>query len=314
MNKVTLKSRATLVGKVFASKGLVLSRSEQLDLVAQLEGAANWHHLCSGTAPAEIEATKPFDEVQLSVAEHYCEGDFSHLTDMAGLATTDDLLFHFAINEAGDAGGNPGDAARLFRQAADELYALAESMEASEDTAQAADSLALIPKTCTPAMHFEATSSKGDKQNWAIRLVSDRGGDINPRVSEYPHLADWVRDYPNDFESIFTRCLDEMAFIAEVNGNLGVLYEVEIVTEESEGHKPDGSPSCDVSQAKRLKQLARDVVALELLHPNLHWAYGDTIGGPDGRLGVWAFCPGNRLFTVEEAKALTVSLYNTFYS
>lgn len=42
-----LKSKATRLGKLFEKHGIKLSRKEQLEYVAHLEGAANWAHLAA---------------------------------------------------------------------------------------------------------------------------------------------------------------------------------------------------------------------------------------------------------------------------
>lgn len=314
MNKATLKSRATLVGKAFAAKGVKLTRAEQLDLVAQLEGARDWHHACGELTPeATSEATGNLDELQLEAAQAYCSGDFSHVTEKSAVATIGDTLFQFAISEIGEAGGERDEAVRMMRQGAGELNDLADALESNEWSTEV-PGLELVPKQSEPAMYFDATTSTGKPLEWRIRLISDRFGEVNPRVkSAYPHLADWVGENQQAFDKMAGLCLEEMAFVAEVNGQRGVLYEVEIVTSESEGQDAAGNNHCDVSEEKRRAQLQRDVTALELLHPNLHWAIGGPIGMTDDRLGVWAFCPEATLFSYEEAKAVTESLYSSFY-
>lgn len=314
MNKATLKSRATLVGKAFAAKGVKLTRAEQLDLVAKLEGARDWHHACSELTPeATPEATGNLDELQLEAAQAYCSGDFAHVTEKSAVSTIGDTLFQFAISEIGEADGHRDEAVRMMRQGADELNDLADALESPTSTAEA-PGIAFVLKQGEPAMHFDATTSTGKPLEWRIRLISDRFGEVNPRVkSAYPHLADWVRDNQQGFDKMWVRCLDEMAFIAEVNGQRGVLYEVEIVTSESEGQDASGVNRCDVSEEKRREQLKRDVAALELAHPDLSWAIGGPIGATDDRLGVWAFSPEYMLFSPEEAKSLTESLYSKFY-
>ena len=43
----SLKSKATRLGKLFEKHGIKLSRKEQLEYIAHLEGAANWAHIAA---------------------------------------------------------------------------------------------------------------------------------------------------------------------------------------------------------------------------------------------------------------------------
>lgn len=132
MNKATLKSRATLLGKVFESKGVKLSRAEQLAIVAQLEGNRTWQEATAETsAPNKTKPAVdvPFDALQLAAAAVYSEGDFNHMTKMSDLEENfGDTLFRFAILEIGDAQGDVDEAVRMLNNAAEQLVAVADHL------------------------------------------------------------------------------------------------------------------------------------------------------------------------------------------
>jgi hypothetical protein len=137
---------------------------------------------------------------------------------------------------------------------------------------------------------------------------------MNPGLGDnHPLQAIWAIDNAQAFEKLFALCLDEMGFVAEVNGKRGVLYEVEIETAESENDHPDGDRRCDVSEADRRIQLQGNVTELERAFPQLEFA----IGGPDGmwhgRLGVWAFCAETTAWSKDDARLLTEAFYKMFY-
>jgi hypothetical protein len=143
MNKVTMKSRATLLGQAFASKGVTLTRAEQLDLVAQLEGAHDWHHASSEMARSvpDAAAPEPFSALQQEGCNSYCSGEYSGMSDEAEVESVGDTLFAFVIRELGDAGDDREEGARMLRAAADELLQIAERLEA-EPTADTASPVA----------------------------------------------------------------------------------------------------------------------------------------------------------------------------
>jgi hypothetical protein len=328
MNEVTLKSRATLLGQVFAAKGLTLTRAEQLDIVAQLEGARDWHHArgkLSRIVPKKAAvklASQPYNALQLEAAKVYCFGEFAHVTDQVSLADVGDTLLDFVICEVGNAGDDREDAARMMRVAAKDLLHVADALDgnASADIAPlvAGNALELepayVPRYGKPVPNYQATGADGVTKDWRLCLISDRFGEMNPGLGDNrPLQAIWAIDNAQAFQSLFSLCLDEMAFVVELNGQRGVLYEVEIETTESEAVHPAGERHCGVSEADRRIELQGKVSELALAFPHLEWA----IGGPDGmwhgRLGVWAFCAATTPWTKEDARLLTDALYKMFY-
>jgi hypothetical protein len=308
MNQATLKSRATLIGKVFASKGVTLTRAEQLNLVAQLEGARNWHHASAETA--QRSSPRPFDQLQREAAQAYASGDFAYMNDDSEIADCGDTLFSFVIREVGDASGEREEAVRMMRTAARELEEVADHLERSSADANT-PSLPLKP------LGHQATNSKGESAGWHLQFVTNRFMETQPELAkEAPALAAWWEGLSEEDALRLSRvCLEELGFIVALNGQQGILYEVEIETYESEGDEaPDfASPRCSVTEEQRRIQLRNDIADLEMLHPKLQWAVGGPDGIHNGRLAVWAFCPADSLISVEEAKALTESLYAKFY-
>lgn len=320
MNKATQKSRATLLGKLFESKGVTLTRAEQLNLVAQLEGARDWHHACGKSAEkaGRAAAERPFDALQLEAAKVYCSGEYAHLTSFKDFGGGDSL-FVFVINEISDADGEREEAARMIRRAAEELNEVAVQLE--DYPADSSDEQQGTPlseaKSSLPFGH-QATNSSGDNAGWKIRFLTDRFGERSEELeAASPDIVAWVQEHPAEMERMAAVCVDELAFelafVADVNGKMGVLFEIEIETTESEGYDPKGAPRCKVSEEERRLQLTGDISDLEKKHPNLQWA----VGGPEGmwgeRLAVWAFSPAASLVTAEEAKALAEDLYSTYY-
>lgn len=310
MNKATLKSRATLIGKAFAEKGVTLTRAEQLDLVAKLEGARGWNHasgeLKDGAAPAE---STPLNALQLEVAQAYCGGDFSHVTDTAGVKAQGDMLFHFVMAETGDTQGNRDDAVSLLRQAAVELEDLADALESS----QLGQGIMAPPKPVKTVLQVVTPTEK--TVDWDMFFLTNRFGETE-QAGVYggrTDLADWDKREPQAYDKLWSVCLDEMAFVVELNGARGVLYEVEVMTTESEGLDSNGKPYCSVSEADRKVQLLRQIGELEKEHPQLTWVLADQDEIVDGRLGVWGFCPESQLITKDEAHAVVDSLIRKFY-
>lgn len=328
MNEVTLKSRATLLGQVFAAKGVTLTRAEQLDIVAKLEGARDWHHARGKMTRIEPKkaaaklASPPFSALQQEAAAVYCGGDFAYVTEHAQLESDSDTLFAFVIREVGDAGDDREEASRMMRRAAEELLQVADSLDAGHAVDIAPQVVEQIPEPepkyerryGKPVPNYEATDACGTKVDWRLCLISDRFGEMNPGLGDnHPLQAIWAIDHAQAFRDLFALCLDEIGFVVELNGKRGVLYEVEIETAESENDHPDGDRRCVVSEASRRVQLQGNVSQLMLEFPQLQW----SIGGPDGmwhgRLGVWAFCAETTPWTKEDARLLTEALYKMFY-
>lgn len=314
MNKATLKSRATLIGKAFEQKGVKLSRAEQLDLVAKLEGARGWNHasgeLKDGAAPAE---NIPLDSLQLEVAKAYCDGDFVEVVDTSGVAAKGDMLFHFAMAEVGDIKGNRDEAVNLMRQASNELENLADALE---ENGSKAGSLAAPAAAATSSKGpFKVVTSSGKTVDWSMLFLTDRFGDCE-QAGAYGNrkdLADWDKREPAAYDKLWSVCLEEMAFVVELNGVRGVLYETEIMTTESEGLDETGKPRCSVSEAERRLELQRKAGEFEKDHPQFSWVVADPDCMWDGRLGIWGFCPESQLITKDEAHAVIDTLINKFY-
>lgn len=316
MNKATLKSRATLLGKVFAEKGVTLARAEQLDLVAQLEGARDWHHASGEVKGRAVSAENiPLDSLQLEAAQAYCEGDFLDVKSKADVAAKGDMLFHFLMDEIGDIQGNREEAVNLMRQASEELDSLADALEANAQ--QLENALVAKSSTTLPlkAEKLAATDAKGVPVDWRVRWLTNRLGETDI-VDAYGHqdLRNWLDRHPAELKKLWEVCLEEMAFVAELNGVRGVLYEVEMTTTESEGTDKDGTPRCSVSADARRAQLQRQVAEMEVEHPKVTWVVAGPTGMWDGRVGVWGFCPEAQLLTKDEAHAVVDSLVKKFYS
>jgi hypothetical protein len=312
MNKATMKSRATLIGKVLASKGITLTRAEQLNVVAQLEGARDWHHACNENPPEEAkkEDARAFDALQLEAAQAYCSGDFSHMTHYRELDHAGDSLFTFVIHEIHDADGDRTAAARMLRTAAEQLEAVADYMENLTGQPPAASPQA---DEIGKSLDHPVTISNGSTSVWKIRFISNRFCEPVELSKKAPDLDAWVQQHPEDMARMLATCHEELSFVIELNGRRGVLYEVEIETTESEGLNENGKNRCNVSEALRRIQLKHDISDLEKKHPSLQWA----VGGPENiwndRLAVWAFCPESTLFTPDAAKSLTTDLFDKFY-
>lgn len=303
MNQATLKSRATVIGKVFAAKGITLSRAEQLDIVAQLEGAKNWHHASAEASSAPATGLPiTLNSFQKEAARAYCGGDFADRTVLDEGLEHSDRLFGFVIREIGEAGEDVGEAARVIQQASDELAEVAAHL-ANLGTGAALETL---PST-------GVTVADGMRLVWTYHFLSDRFGEPQQLKSASPRLQDWLDKEGPTFEAIWQTCLEENAFVAEVNGRIGTLYEMEIETAESdipdEGFKP-----CTVSEKDRHVQLLGNIQELEKRHPEAMWAVVDSGGViPMNRLGVWAFIPHSPHFDKEKARALLESMYAKFY-
>ena len=302
MNQATLKSRATVIGKVFAAKGITLTRAEQLDIVAQLEGAKNWHH-ASAEASSAPAAGLPieFNTLQREAARAYCSGDYADRTVLDEGLEHSDRLFGFVIREVGEAGQDVGEAARVIQQASDELAEVASYL-----ANLGADAFAPLPSTWV-------TGTDGKRAAWTYNFLSSRDGEPLSMRGKAPRLQAWLDNEGAAFDAIRGTCLEENAFVAEVNGRIGTLYEMEIETAESD--IPDsGFTPCPLSEEERHTQLLGDIRDLESQHPYADWAVVHASAViPMNRLGVWAFIPHSPDFDKEKARELLESMYAKFY-
>lgn len=302
MNQATLKSRATVIGKVFAAKGITLSRAEQLDIVAQLEGAQNWHHASAEASSAPASGLPiNFNSFQKEAARAYCGGDYADRTVLDEGLEHSDRLFGFVIREIGEAGEDVGEAARVIQQASEEL---------AEVAAHLAN---LGAKAHAPLPSTGVTGTDGKRSAWTFQFLSSRDGEPLSMRGKAPHLQAWLDTEQAAFDAIRETCLDEEAFVAEVNGQIGTLYEMEIETANSD--IPDERfPRCPVSEEDRHAQLLRDIQDLEKLHPYATWGVVHASAViPMNRLGVWGFIPHSPDFDKEKARALLESMYEKFY-
>lgn len=134
LNTVSMKSKATLLGKVFRAHGVTLSRKEQLDTLAQLEGARNWAHYCAEANKASTRTAAGAPEtlvpLQKLLLEHYARGEFSWLTDTSEAQGVGDMLLPYLLSEAKDAAQEPHPEhalAEALEQASRELENLSAS-------------------------------------------------------------------------------------------------------------------------------------------------------------------------------------------
>lgn len=300
MNKTTLKSRATLIGKMFESKGVKLSRAEQLNLVAQLEGARDWHHANGEMAVTTAEETatdarelRPLDSLQWEAAQAYCSGDYSHMQHEAEL-TDADTLFSFLIREIGDAQGSRDEAVNMVRTAVLQL----------EDVV-----FALENET------FAAESAKRDPSNWDVTFLTNRFGELENDLDEALR-----QKYEGTLalQRVIGAVTQESTFVVECNGHLGLLFEVELPTAESDGPGTQSELQADgpvqfKSAAQLRKELERDIVTLRKEYPFMQWKVAGSDEVYEGRIGVWGFSPEACIVSPELAREVEATLFKLYH-
>lgn len=296
MNKTTLKSRATLIGKMFESKGVKLTRAEQLNLVAQMEGASDWHHATSemtAEAPVpDMPQPQAFDNLQVEAAQAYCSGDYNYMRHESEL-DVGDSLFTFIIREISDARNDRDEAVSMLRNAVDQVEDVIHALE--HET-------------------YAVESAKTEPTKWDVTFLTNRFGDLEKELDEV--MRQKYAGTPQ-LQRVIDSVTGEITFAVECNGHLGLLFEIELPTAESDGpgtgsERQLEKPTHFKPAAELREELERDVVTLRKDYPFLQW----KVAGPDevydGRIGIWAFSPEAALVSPELAQEVQATLFKLY--
>ena len=295
LNQTNLKSQATLIGKAFETKGVKLSRAEQLNLAAQLCGARDWHHAKSemaAEAPAPLRP-QPFDKLQFEAGQAYCSGDYNHMVHESELPVGD-TLFSFIIQEIGDAKGDRGEAVSMLRNAVDQVEDVISALE--HET-------------------FATESAKSAKSKWDVTFLTNRFGELEDGLDEGLRQK---YDGTPQLQRVTGSVTQESTFVVECNGHLGLLFEIELPTAESDGPGTNSELQLDgpvhFKPAAELRQeLERDIVTLRKEFPFLQWKVAGSDEVYEGRIGIWAFSPEAALVSPEVAQEVESTLFKLYY-
>lgn len=289
-NELAPKAASKLLRDTFANKGVKVTHTEALDILAQLKGYNSWSHKSQATklakpvkkpgaakSSAVLAGRKsfPLEEILLS---HY-----SHSGECPAHPRSD---WEYQVNNGDTSEGYWG-------------WLASEAMGRDEaETLEAA---------CTTPSPVKVTAPNGDVTTWNIELnLSDRWGDLNWYCSgSKPGLAILHLDAPL-LESLQSQMAEEITFISRKDNEFGLLFEVEYCSRESESsHDPDNESLKPHAEIK--ETLLKGLRALENKFPMVQFAYPDEAHIVNDRPAVWGFVKNGAL-TNAQARELASAM------
>lgn len=254
--ELSSKAGAALLRKAFHSKGANISHTEALDLLAKLKGYEAWSHMQQAVTPAKSR----------SHHEH-------------GVSLQDTLIQQYG--------------------AEGELPLLPRSRLASTRSASywgwvvdvvVGNGLWQGPNCFEPSGPVAVTYPDGSAGKWHIEQnLTDRWGELNDHaVERKPGLALLTLD-AGLFERLRTQMWDEITFIVRKDGELGLLFEVEYASIESErGHEEDAANHYR-PHAEMVAHLVGKLRALQSIYSQVEFCVPDCAEIVNDRPAVWAF-------------------------
>ncbi|MER2511973.1 MAG: hypothetical protein ABTQ25_06085 [Nitrosomonas ureae] len=138
--------------------------------------------------------------------------------------------------------------------------------------------------------------------------LTDRWGDLNFYAEDKKPLTPLVES-PELLERLQSQMWDEITFIARMDGQYGILFEVEFCSKESEEGIADNSGDEDSLKSHKevVAAIMRGIAVLEHCFPGVMFCVPDESQIVHDRPAVWAFVPDGKL-SDEDRAALGRSL------
>jgi hypothetical protein len=279
---LSAKAGAALLRKAFSNKGAALTHTEALDLLAQLQGYNAWSHLQQAQGSADAGADRPVH------AEAPAETAVPALLPLHAV-----LLSHYGKH--GSCPAYPRE--RWEREAPGQYYwnwvLQRIEQDRPEDVVRGFDVNNDVVVTLPDGRHAV----------WDIEQnLSTRCGELNDAFRERkPGLALLQLDTPL-YERLCAQMWDEMTFMVRKDGQMGLLFEAEFLSQESEARNDE-----DVSQYKPrdevIAALVRQLAVLEKQYPQVEFCVPDPAEIWEERPAVWGFFQLDAL-TQEQREAL----------
>jgi hypothetical protein len=270
------KKSAALLRQAFADKGAAITHTESLDLIARINGYEAWSHLQKATASAKAEKT---------TAPHAAVSSKPLLNEVRSkpLASKKISLKVALQQQYGQEGEVP---AFPRSQWADQDSGLAYWDWVETRTAETWWGL----EEFEPMAPAKVTLPNGVKTAWRIEYyLTDRWGSFNDYVhTQKPGLALLHLD-PDLLGQLQKQMWDEITFITRKDNQLGLLYEVEYASYESEcGDNPEEAKQYDAHSVV-VSRLLAGLKELEQRFPNVQFCVPDEEYMVNNRPSVWAF-------------------------
>jgi len=290
------KAGAALLRTTFAAKGSPITQTEALDLVAKLKGFNAWSHMQQHegkAAPAAVAPVVPVEPPKSAARD---------------ISLKDVLIQHYGLE-----GSLPLFSRESWKAAmwpwpnAPHAYWdwVVTKLDASEV------SWGLTPFTFRRQNQVQVTLADGRATKWNMEQnLSDRWGELNPYMAETkPGLAILSLDQPL-LEKLRSEMLDETTFIGRKDGELGVYFEIEHISQESEAANIEDYEGRELKpHAEVVAYLLQGISALQPRFPSVQFCVPDAPHMCNDRPAVWAFVKSGSLNT-DEREALCKALFD----
>lgn len=284
---LSAKTGAAFLRTQFAAKGASLSHGESLDLFAQLQGFKAWSHMQQATAKTapKTKASKVKKEAQISlkdllIEQYGIDGEFPHVSV---------------------------DAAAGYRKAGQDYWDFV--VQYVTDMAHLEDNRQLdVPHLFPVLQPVEVTLPDGSLGKWHIEQnLSTREGELNFHLQERkPGLALLCLDDVL-YGKLQAQMWDETTFIVRKDNQLGLLFEVEYLSRESEEAHDDEAANYK-SHAEMVKLLTTGLRPLAEKYPQVQFCVPDCYQIINDRPAVWGFYKLDSL-TEAEREELGMALF-----
>jgi hypothetical protein len=286
MRKLAIKAAAKVVKDAFLAKGVKVTHTEALDLIAKLQGFEAWSHLSQVvpvTAPPVVAKPEPLTVTLWEVVEAYY--------GVWGQCTTYPKRDWQHETEDGDTTQGYWD------------WAIHNLEIALDDS----DELTFLDTFVKPAP-ISVTLLDGTPGHWNIQQnLSTRDGDLNGAYYEQKPALALLQLEDDLLEKLRAQMYSEDTFIVFKDGKFGILWEFEYCSTDSDGDlAEDGWKPHDVVVSALLKGLN----ALAPEYPSVTFCVPDPSQVVRGRPAVWGFVPVSFPLTEAQQSSLSTALYN----
>jgi len=279
------KAAAALLRQTFEDKGVKLTHTESLDLVAKLKGFNAWSHLQQAGSLSAVAApeviTPPAIPGRISVLES--------------------LTSYYGVNGECPAYAR---ATWLTQEPQTPYWSWVVDCMRSNGTWVNTEAFVLPSPV-------EVTLSNGQASRWYVEQnLTDRCGELN-NAHHYkkPALPILHADSALLGELVSQMC-DEVTFVTRKDGEFGLLFETEYLCDESENNNED-DPDDYAPRAEVVADLLKAIVKLEELYPQVEFCIPDPSQIFCERPAIWGFVKSGGL-TEEQRDALSSALHQVF--
>lgn len=131
--------------------------------------------------------------------------------------------------------------------------------------------------------------------------LTDRWGDLEFYEEEKKPLAPLVEN-PDLLKKLRAQMWDEITFVARMDGQYGILFEVEFCSKESEKGMGDMESKANLKSHKEVvAELLSGIAVLEPCFPGVMFCVPEEGHICEGRPAIWAFVPDGKLSDEERA-------------